>query len=339
MSAALHFESRAGAPPTGRLAPSPTGPLHLGHARAFLIAWWSARAAGGRVLLRIEDIDRARCRPEYADSARADLEWLGLDWDGPVWFQSADPTPYRVALDTLLASGAAYPCTCSRSDIAARVDAPHAGDGELRYPGTCRGRWPSVAAAQAATGLPAGVRLRLHPALAAFDDRIHGRVEGDAESDAGDVLLLRRDGLFAYQLAVVVDDARQGIDAVVRGDDLLPSTLRQGHLQRALDLPHPTWAHVPLVVDPSGRRLAKRDGDTAIGALRAAGVDPRAVVSAIAGSAGMSGEGMPGHRERLHAREWTPQFHIRRVPRAPVTLEFGANDAPLVPRFTVQSAP
>jgi len=275
----------AGPPVVGRLAPSPTGALHLGHARSFLLAWWSARAQGGRVVLRIEDLDVDRAEPAWIDAARRDLEWLGLDWDRPELLQSTRTDALEEALQRLLDEGQAYACTCSRREIRVALSAPHAG-GELRYPGTCRGRWAGPAEAEAETGRAAGVRFRVPAGLVRWNDALLGPQAHDVDAAVGDFLVARRDGHFAYQLAVVVHDALQGVTEVVRGDDLVPSTARQALLQDALGLPRPTWLHVPLVVDAAGRRLAKRDGDRSLEALREAGVDPRAVVAWAARSAG-----------------------------------------------------
>jgi glutamyl-tRNA synthetase len=303
----------ADAPIVGRLAPSPTGHLHLGHARTFLLAWWHLRARGGRVLLRIEDLDRARVRPELIDECRRDLEWLGLDWDGEALLQSQDTGPMEAALERLLADGRAYACTCSRREIEAARSAPHADQGELRYPGTCRGRWPSPEAAERATGAPAGLRLAVAPGAVTLQDGLVGSFTHDVAAEVGDFLLARRDGVHAYQLAVVVDDARTGVTEVLRGDDLLPSATRQWHLLRALGLTPPRWFHVPLVVDESGRRLAKRDADLALAALRERGVDPRAVVEWVARGIGMA----PG---RTSASERCGEFDLARVGRAPAVL-------------------
>jgi glutamyl-tRNA synthetase len=277
-------------PVVGRLAPSPTGLLHVGHARSFLAAWWSARSAGGRVVLRIEDLDSTRCRPEWTDAARADLEWLGIDWDEEL-IQSDDLAPYHAAVDTLLERGLAYPCVCSRKAILAALSAPHARGDELRYPGTCRDRF--------------------------VDDALVGRFAAAPASECGDFLLLRRDGQVAYQLAVVVDDARQGVSEVVRGDDLLPSAVRQRLLQDALDLRHPRQVHLPLVVDEHGRRLSKRDRDLTLAELREAGCDPRRLVQWAARSLGMVAEG-----DGLEpAAGWTPRFALDRVPRDTCVLD------------------
>ncbi|MEZ5976756.1 MAG: tRNA glutamyl-Q(34) synthetase GluQRS [Planctomycetota bacterium] len=292
-------------PPTTRLAPSPTGLLHLGHARSFLAAWWCARSEGGRVVLRIEDLDTGRSRPEFTDAARRDLEWLGLDWDGPELVQSEDLAPYHDAARRLLERGDAFACVCSRRDVLEALDAPHAADTELRYPGTCRDRFTSVQDAEHRTGATAGVRLRVPEGRFAIRDEFAGRFEADPAREVGDFLLLRRDGAVSYQLAVVVDDARQGVDLVVRGDDLLPSAVRQALLQRALGLPHPRWLHLPLVTDADGNRLSKRAGAQALSTLRERGVDPRLVADWAARSLGLAGDAA-----RATAREWLPRFRV-----------------------------
>ncbi len=242
--------------PVGRLAPSPTGRLHVGHARTFLLAWWHLRSRGGHVLLRIEDLDRQRVKPGAVDELLRDLEWLGLDWDEGPLLQTADTSAMQAAVERLLEAGLAYPCTCSRSDIERALGAPHASDGETRYAGTCRGRYASPEDARSASGGAPGIRLRVPGGPLEIEDGFAGTARIDVQREVGDFLLGRRDGSFAYQLAVVVDDARSGVNEVLRGDDLLPSAARQWHLQHALGLPHPAWFHVPLVVDESGRRLA-----------------------------------------------------------------------------------
>lgn len=295
----------------GRLAPSPTGYLHVGHARSFLLAWWHVRSRGGRIVLRIEDLDRARAKPELVDTCLRDLEWLGIDWDGPPTYQSNDLQPYEEALASLVVSGGAYACTCSRKEIEVAQSAPHKG-GELRYAGTCRGRYASVRAAERLADRAVGLRLRVSSAPLDLDDGVRGPHSTDVHRDVGDFLLARRDRTFAYQLAVVVDDARAAVTEVLRGDDLLSSTARQWHLQRALDLPHPRWYHVPLVVDPAGRRLAKRDRDLALASLRAAGVDPRRLVFWAARTAGQAVS------EELSAPELLRTFDLKGLPEGPV---------------------
>ena len=297
----------------GRLAPSPTGHLHVGHARSFLLAWWHARSRGGSVVLRIEDLDRARAKPELVDTCLRDLEWLGLDWDGPPLFQSADLAPYEEACVRLVHEGAAYACTCSRKEIEAALSAPHGG-GELRYPGTCRGRYASVRSAERGTSRSAGLRLRVPRGPLVLVDGVRGAHRSDVHREVGDFLLARRDGTYAYQLAVVVDDARQGVSEVLRGDDLLPSAARQWHLREALGLPQPRGFHVPLVVDPAGRRLAKRDRDLSLASLREAGVDPRRLVRWAAASTGCD----PG--AEATAEECLPAFDLARLPGSPAVF-------------------
>ncbi|TAJ17212.1 MAG: tRNA glutamyl-Q(34) synthetase GluQRS [Planctomycetota bacterium] len=301
-------------PPTTRLAPSPTGPLHLGHARSFLLAWLHARSRSGRILLRIEDLDRERCKPHFTSLALADLAWLGLDWDGEPHIQSADTAPLESALAQLTSQGDAYPCLCSRAEIAANVarspSAPHAGD-ELYYPGTC---------GKLTLRLPADVvpawRFRCPDEEVSFNDELAGPQRFHPSREVGDFAIARRDGAIAYQLAVVVDDARAGVDEIVRGADLLPSTARQILLQRALGLPHPRWWHLPLVVGDDGKRLAKRDGGFALAELRARGVDPRAVVAWALASSGLDAP------ERVTAAEACGGFELARIARA--SARFGA---------------
>lgn len=313
---------RADPAPTGRLAPSPTGRLHLGHARSFLLAWWSARSRGGRVVLRMEDLDPDRSRPEHVDGVLRDLEWLGLDWDGPVLMQSARGEAYREALAGLEARGLAYPCVCTRREIEAAGQAPHRGeeavDGTQRYPGTCRGRFRNIAEARTATGREPALRFLVREGPVRAEDELHGALEGDVQAQVGDFPVVRRDGVPAYQLAVVVDDAHQGVTEVVRGDDLLPSTLRQALLLEALGLPRPVWRHVSLVTDAQGRRLAKRSDDLALAHLREAGIAPGRIAAWAARSAGM--ENVP---EEAHARELALDFEWARVERADVATEPG----------------
>ena len=296
----------------GRLAPSPTGLLHLGHARTFLIAWWSARAQRGEVLLRIEDLDAGRASSELAEQAIRDLEWLGLDWDGPPYYQSSGIERLSARIRELTERGLAYPCTCTRGDLRSAQTAPQLGETEPRYPGLCRDRYASVEEARRVSGRDPGIRLRVPDGLESFEDQQLGPQSFDVKASVGDFLIARRDGAPAYQLAVVVDDALQGVTEVVRGDDLLPSTARQAILQRALGYPRPRWAHVGLVVDATGRRFAKRERDLGLAELRARGVDPRRVVAWAARSAGID------VGELVSARELVHTFDPGRVPRGPV---------------------
>lgn len=299
----------------GRLAPSPTGRLHLGHARSFLLAWWSVRSRGGHIVMRLEDLDVPRMRPGMADAALEDLEWLGLDWDGAPLLQSTGLDRIRAAVDQLVEAGLAYACVCSRGDVRTAASAPQQGEGELRYPGTCRDRFRSLEEAVHVTGKDASLRFRVPAARVQLTDDFVGPASFDPAAEVGDFVIARRDRSPGYQLAVVVDDAHQGVTEVLRGDDLLPSTARQWLLQRALGVPHPRWVHVPLVVDEAGRRLAKRADDLSLAELRALGVDPRAVVSWAARASGMD---VP---ERVSAREAVGAFELALLPHDPVRLD------------------
>lgn len=271
--------------------------------------------------LRIEDLDAPRCTPAMIDAARRDLEWLGLDWDGEPLLQSTGLPRMHAALDALVARGLAYPCTCTRGDLRAAANAPQQGDAELRYPGTCRGRYGSLAEARAASGRDPALRFIAPEGAIAIDDAFAGRSSHDVQATVGDFPVARRDGSPAYQLAVVIDDAHQGVTEVLRGDDLLASTARQWLLQRALELPHPTWVHVPLVTDGAGRRLAKREKDLGLTELRERGVDPRAIVAWAAKSAGHDAG------ERVTPRELLTTFALSRVPREPARLDAATIDA------------
>jgi glutamyl-Q tRNA(Asp) synthetase len=264
-----------------RFAPSPTGLLHLGTAYSALFAWRAARAVGGRFLLRIEDIDRTRCRPELAAALLEDLAWLGLDWDGPVRVQSEHFADYRQALDRLAREGLLYPCFCTRAairaEISAAAGAPHGPDGPL-YPGTCRGLPPAERARRIAAGESFALRLDAARAAARagplwFEDGARGPIAADATRH-GDVVLARKDTPASYHLAVTVDDALQGVTLVTRGDDLLSATHVHRLLQALLALPMPRYHHHALILDAAGRRLAKRDGSLSLSALRAAGHTP-----------------------------------------------------------------
>lgn len=304
----------AARPDVGRLAPSPTGLLHLGHARTFLIAWWRARSIGARLLMRLEDLDGPRAKPEMAQAAIADLSWLGLDWDGPAYVQSSGVADISAAAARLARQGRAYACVCSRADVRSAQSAPQQGDDETRYPGTCRDKFESVAAAEEQTGKAAGLRLKVPSGSLTVHDLLLGARTFDVQAEIGDFLIAKRDHAPAYQLAVVLDDARQGVTEVVRGEDLLPSAARQLLLQRALGLPGVRYCHVPLVVDPGGRRLAKRHDDLSLAELRAGGTDPRAIVAWAARSAALE---CP---ERAAPRELLSQFALDKLPKAPSVL-------------------
>lgn len=301
-------------PHTGRLAPSPTGAQHVGNARTYLVAWLSARSRGGRVVLRIEDIDSPRVKPGAAEQAAEDLRWLGLDWDGEPVVQTQRLPLYQAVLDRLKQQDLVYPCTCTRSDVAAAASAPHAGHEPPPYPGTCAHRTPADADTLLAAGTPFAWRFRVTDSPR-FVDRYAGPVHIDLREVGGDFVVWKAAGTPAYQLAVVVDDADAGVTEVVRGDDLIPSTPRQLLLYRALGWTPPAFAHVPLVVGEDGRRLAKRHGDTRLSALRGAGVAPEALVGLLAWSCGWQDEPSP-----VTPRDLRPRFRLDAIPRARFVL-------------------
>jgi glutamyl-tRNA synthetase len=289
--------------------------LHLGHARTFLVAWWRARSLGGRLLMRLEDLDGPRAKPEMAEAALRDLAWLGLDWDGPDYLQSTGVEEISAAAARLEARGLAYACVCSRGNVLSAQSAPQLGESEPRYPGTCRGKYASLAAAQSETGKAAALRLRVADGNVTITDELLGERGFDIQGEVGDFVIAKRDRAPAYQLAVVVDDARQGVTEVVRGEDLWPSAARQRLLQQALGLPAVRYLHVPLVLDESGRRLAKRQDDLSLQELRAGGTDPRAIVAWAAKSCGIACGG------RVTARVALINFARAKLPREPVVLD------------------
>lgn len=267
-----------------RFAPSPTGRLHLGHAHSALAGWRAAREAGGRFLLRIEDIDPGRCRPEFVAGILEDLAWLGLDWDGPVRIQSAHFDDYRTALARLEREQLAYPCFCTRGDIQAEIAragaAPHGPDGPL-YPGTCRRLTMAERRDRVAAGRNFALRLDAGRAAAlagplAWTDRGRGRQEVRPDL-LGDVVLARKDSPTSYHLAVTVDDALQGVTLVTRGVDLFEATHVHRLLQALLDLDVPEWQHHALLTDAAGRRYAKRDRALTLAAMRESGMSPAEV--------------------------------------------------------------
>jgi glutamyl-Q tRNA(Asp) synthetase len=280
-----------------RFAPSPTGLLHLGHAAAALNAWRRAREAGGRFLLRLEDIDQTRCRPDYAAAILEDLAWFGIDWDGPIRVQSQHLADYRRALDALAEQALIYPCFCSRADImreiAASATAPHAPDGSPLYPGTCR----SLPDAQRADRIAAGASFALRLDMGAARTRIARRVEYYEERQGrivcqperfGDVVLARKDSPASYHLCVTHDDAVQGVTLVTRGEDLKAATDLHRLLQMLMGWPAPAYAHHPLTVDSHGRRLSKRDNAMTLKAMREAGASPNEVVRLLATRQGVA---------------------------------------------------
>lgn len=269
-----------------RFAPSPTGFLHLGHAFSALTAWRRARDAGGRFLLRLEDIDPGRCRPEFAAAIPEDLAWLGLDWDGPIRVQSEHWAEYRAVLTTLSGQGLVYPCFCTRTDImqeiAGSASAPHAPDGSPLYPGTCRGLSDEARAARIAAGQRFALRLNIARAWETvgnepiFEEEGEGRIVC-APAQFGDAVLARKDAPASYHLCVTHDDALQGVTLVTRGQDLKPATHLHRLIQALMGWPTPTYAHHRLLTDASGRRLAKRDRAATLRDLRAQGVSAEQV--------------------------------------------------------------
>jgi glutamyl-tRNA synthetase len=297
----------------GRLAPSPTGAQHIGNARTYLIAWLAARRRGGRVVLRIEDIDSPRIKPGAAEGALEDLRWLGLDWDEGPSFQAERLPVYESALQVLQSKELVYPCTCSRSDVERAASAPHAEHEGPAYPGTCAYR--TAADAANLGDRPFAWRFRVKPEAVEYMDGFRGRTEIRLREIGGDFVVWKSEGTPAYQLAVVVDDAAQQVTEVIRGDDLVTSTPRQLLLYEALGLTSPRFIHVPLVVGSDERRLAKRHGDTRLASLRQAGVRPEALLGFLAWSCGWIEEPLP-----ISAQELIPLFRLKTIPRQAFVL-------------------
>ncbi len=272
---------------TTRFAPSPTGYLHLGHAFSAFNARKRARDAGGRFLLRLEDIDPARCRPEFAAAIVEDLNWLGLDWDGPVRVQSEHLAEYRAVLDRLAAQGLVYPCFCTRSDVmrelSASAAAPHAPDGAPLYPGTCRRLSPRQRADRLGAGERWALRLDMAAALRPglfYEEAGEGRIACHPEA-FGDVVLARKDAPASYHLCVTHDDAVQGVTLVTRGEDLRPSTDLHRLIQALMGWPVPAYAHHRLIVDTDGKRLAKRNRAVTLRDMRERGIPPMEIIERL----------------------------------------------------------
>ena len=301
----------------GRYAPSPSGRMHLGNLMCCLLAWLSAKSKGGQVLLRIEDLDAARCPRVYADAIQDDLAWLGLAADGPTptVYQSERSEIYQQYYDILLKKGLIYPCFCSRSQLHA-ASAPHRSDGQVVYAGTCRGLSDAEVARRSLTRAPA-FRVRVPDEEIAFTDGHLGRYAENLARDCGDFYLRRADGVFAYQLAVVVDDALMGVTEVVRGSDLLSSTPRQLWLYRELGLTAPQFYHLPLLLAPDGRRLSKRDGDQSLENLRAR-YTPQEIIGKLAYVCGLQDTPAPASPQEL-----VPGFSWDKVPKQDILLPGG----------------
>lgn len=307
----------------GRYAPSPSGRMHLGNLCCCLLAWLSAKSKGGKVVLRVEDLDTARCPRKFAELLQQDLAWLGLSADeggdkggpdGP-YYQSDRSAVYQQFYDVLWKKGLVYPCFCSRSQLHA-ADAPHRSDGQVVYAGTCRNLTPEQAAEKALRRPPAW-RVRVPDETVGFTDGHLGYYEENLARDCGDFYLRRADGVFAYQLAVVVDDALMGVTEVVRGADLLSSTPRQLWLYRTLGLNAPEFIHMPLLLAPDGRRLSKRDGDESLENLQAK-YTPEEIIGRLACACGLQKAPDP----RTPA-ELADGFSWEKVPRQDIVLPEG----------------
>lgn len=310
---------------TGRFAPSPSGRIHLGNILCCLLAWLSARQKGGRVILRIEDLDIARCPRRYGEQMCRDIRWLGLDWDeGPViggpsgpYEQSRRTALYQAALRRLEAQGLVYPCFCTRAELHA-ASAPHREDGQVVYPGTCRGLTAEQAAERARrTGRAPALRLWVPKEEITFTDGHMGEYREWLPADCGDFLLRRSDGIFAYQLAVVVDDAAMGVTEVVRGADLLASTPRQLLLYRLLGLEAPAFYHFPLLLGSDGQRLSKRNADAGLDTLGERYTAPE-ILGKLAYLAGFNPSAEPRSGESL-----LEDFAWEKVPRADIRIPEG----------------
>lgn len=304
----------------GRLAPSPTGAQHVGNARTYLLAWLAARSRGGQVVLRIEDIDSPRVKAGATQQAIDDLRWLGLDWDagpdcggphGP-YIQTQRRALYDAAFAQLKAAERVYPCTCTRTDVAAAASAPHVGQEGPIYPGTCAAR--CVADAARLTQ-PFCWRWRAQDTARTLVDCVAGVHTLNVARDLGDFVIAKQDGSPAYQLAVVVDDHAMEVTEVVRGDDLLPSAFRQLELYEFFGYQPPTFAHVPLVIGEDGRRLAKRHGDTRLSLWREAGVGPERLLGFLAQASGLRSTSAP-----VSAAELCGDFDWAAVPRTPLVF-------------------
>ena len=296
----------------GRFAPSPSGRMHMGNLWSCLLAWLSARSAGGGMVLRLEDLDPDRCRQAYCDQVMRDLEWLGLDWDGSPVYQSKRTELYRQAFQKLEQQGVIYPCFCTRAERLA-ASAPHRSDGIAVYDGRCGRLTAEEREKLAHTRRPAW-RVRVPGEEVSFTDLLQGSFSENLAQDCGDFILRRSDGVYAYQLAVVVDDADMGVTQVVRGSDLLSSAPRQIWLQDRLGLPHPEYGHLPLLLALDGRRLAKRDRDLELGRLQEE-FTASELVGRLAFAAGLTDRPDP-----ITPQELIPLFSWEKLPKEDFTI-------------------
>ncbi len=304
-------------PVIGRFAPTPSGRLHLGNLMCAMLSWLSARARGGRVLLRIEDLDAARC-PFMGDNTKYlldDLAWMGMDFDGEVLWQSKRTEIYDTYFEKLNKEGLLYPCYCSRAELHAAT-APHRSDGVPKYDGKCLKRLLSGDPPPA--GRRPAYRVRVPDATYGFTDLLQGEYIENLARDCGDFVVRRSDGVYAYQLAVVVDDGLSGVSEIVRGNDLLDSTPRQMFLQEKFGFSLPDYRHIPLLTDAAGRRLSKRDGDGCMETVRERYRDARPVIGALAAALGL----IPAP-ESLTLTDLLPLFDWSKLPRDAVRLPEG----------------
>lgn len=292
-----------------RLAPSPTGLAHLGNAWSFLICWLAGRARKGKVFLRIDDIDPDRSRQEYVEAMLADLSWLGLDWDGEIIRQSGRTELYAEAMRNLERRGLVFACFCTRKELRSIAGAPHGEDGGFAYPGTCLKLHPADAARLIKGGRAHATRLQCPSEPIEFCDLVYGRQVFRLEEYGGHFAIQRSDGVWAYQLANVVDDALMGVNLVIRGRDLLSSTPRQLILQKYLGYPQPQYAHLPLLLDAAGGRLAKRHSSLSLAALRETGVTPEEIVGELARLARINPSGKKGK-----PGDFLYDFDLRKLP-------------------------
>ena len=294
----------------GRFAPTPSGRMHLGNAFAYLLAWLSARKEGGEVVLRMEDLDTQRCTEDFAEGIRQDLRWLGLDWDRESPEQHTRMEAYEAALEKLRRKANVFPCWCTRGSLNL-INAPHATDGHPIHPASCRLRSPEER--QRMKGKPAW-RLEAPALTVRFTDGVYGPYEEELQTGCGDFVLRRADGVFVYQLAVVVDDGEAGVTQVVRGCDLLSSTPRQLYLYRLLDLPAPEYWHVPMLTDATGRKLSKRDAAMDLGQLRQEH-PPEALIGLLAHRSGLT-----DREEPLSAAELLAEFRWEKLKKEDIVI-------------------
>ena len=296
--------------PVGRFAPTPSGRMHLGNVFAALLAWLSVRSRDGTMVLRMEDLDTQRTSPEYAQTLREDLAWLGLDWDIETLPQSGRSQVYDKYFDMLQEKGLLYPCYCTRSQLH-NVNAPHLSDGTYVYAGTCRNLTP---AEQAAFGRKPAWRVIVPDRVWTVADWVQGVYKENLVTDCGDFVVRRADSVYVYQLAVTVDDGEAGVTEVVRGTDLLGSAPRQMYLQELFGFSHPEYAHIPMLVAPDGRRLSKRDGDLDLGALRQR-MTPQQLLGILAYSAGLIPVNAP-----ISAKELAGEFSWNKLKKGNICL-------------------